>query len=241
MRKFLLLSLLLPFVGWAQGSLSIVSSKSDVVVEKNSTHGFHDIEAYVVVKNNASVDLDVLVKRIDGNYNNLTDSNAICWGGLCFATDVSQSPNSFRTTITPGGESGDYDFIGHVYPEVGLMGPIEGDITYCFFDADNPSDSVCHTVTFKWAPDVSIDEATPLSGVQVYPNPADNEITVTYDLESEGSFELVNLVGKKVFQRDLKAGHNEFELNISDLAAGVYLYRLSSNGEYIETKRLIVE
>lgn len=220
-------------------SLQIVSTSSDTLSLGNATTE-NDMESYVVVKNISTNPIDLLVKRIDGNYNALTDSNAICWG-ICFAPDVSIAPSSFKQTLQPGEESGKYDFVGHVYPDMDGI-PREGDITYVFFDMNNPNDSVAHTVTYKTTQDFSIGESTGQNLISVYPNPAHDNIQVKYDLNGthKGSFELRNIVGSVVYQKNLKANSTTFGLSVSNLSPGVYFYVLKGGDKVLSTKKLVI-
>lgn len=220
-------------------SLQIVSSKSDTLVVGNA-YNENDIESYVVVKNVSSQPIDVLVKRIDKNYNALTDSNAICWG-ICFATDVSVSPLSTKKTLQSGEEAAKYDFVGHVYPDMDGIAR-QGDITYVFFNANDNSDTVAHTVTYKTTMDFSVDEPTAQSQVTVYPNPASDRVEVKYDLvgASQGTFEIINLVGSTVYRKKLNTTRSQFGLNLSELSSGVYFYVLKSTDKVLSTKKLVI-
>lgn len=240
MKKLLCILLSLAATYGSAQSLQIVSTLSDTLSEGNATTE-NDMESYIVVKNISSNPIDILVKRIDRNYNALTDSNAICWG-ICFAPDVSVAPSSFKQTLQPGEESGKYDFVGHVYPDMDGIAR-EGDITYVFFDINNPNDSAAHTVTYKTTQNFSVGESAGQNLVSVFPNPANDNVQVKYDLNraSKGSFELRNIVGSVVYQKNLKSSENSFSLNVSGLSPGVYFYVLKSSEKVLSTKKLVIK
>lgn len=216
-------------------SLQIV--KLDTLVRGNAwTDG--DIAGYAVVQNVSSLPVEVALRRIDGNYNELTDSNAICWG-LCFTTNISQNPPSFNRTIDPGETD---TAIVHVYPDLDGY-TRSGPITYVLFDYFNTTDSVAFDVNFQV-------DGVPLSTIEftkpeisVYPNPADDFLRVQYSV-AEGknnSFELINLVGAKVYQQNLDAQQSELELDLTALNPGVYFYTLKSDGEALVSRKLVIQ
>lgn len=235
MKKYLLLFLVSSFLANAQ-SLQIASA--DTVVYGNANQAY-DIESHINITNVSGSPVSVKVKRIDKNYNALTDSNAICWQ-TCFAPHISVSPNSL--TIAPNQTTDESGFIGHVYAD-GDGASLSGDITYVFYNELDTDDSVAHTVTYTTTQDFSAEEQSPLS-FKVYPNPASSgHITVNYSFTTSGeaSMELINMVGTRVYERQLNDAQGEFRLDISKLSRGVYFYILRSNGETVITKKLIVE
>lgn len=234
MKKIILaLILIVPSFGQAQ-SLMITHGDSNVVGNVNSP----DVEGHIQVRNTTGAELDVLVRRIDGNYNNISDNNAICWG-LCFQESVSQSPYpipiSANTTDTT-------NFVGHVYPDGDkLIGC--GPITYVFWVDGTPSDSVIFTIDYCLTADFDIDENRIEKSLSVYPNPAIGKTTVTYSLdENENNvFELYNLLGSKVFVQNIQGATGEFELNVSEFSRGVYYYALKTDGSVVETKKMVIK
>ncbi len=82
------------------------------------------------------------------------------------------------------------------------------------------SDSACHTVV------VSTTGVTGLclGGVQVYPNPAKDELYVT-GVPQNTSYRLLNVTGECVMMGDLKVGMNTISTN--SLSAGVYILEMT--------------
>ncbi|MFC5270539.1 T9SS type A sorting domain-containing protein [Adhaeribacter terreus] len=91
---------------------------------------------------------------------------------------------------------------------------------------------------------VSKDRNSVVGLSNIYPNPASNSATLTFDLKQPVAVELTvtNIIGAKVKTLNLgkqTAGSHEAKLNISDLNAGVYICTLKA-GETVVTKRLVV-
>lgn len=81
-------------------------------------------------------------------------------------------------------------------------------------------------------------------GVDIYPNPASNQVTI--DLAANSNLELnirlVNLLGKEVisvYNGNVKQGNQEFTVNTSSLEAGVYFVTID-NGTSSKTEKLVI-
>jgi predicted GH43/DUF377 family glycosyl hydrolase len=79
---------------------------------------------------------------------------------------------------------------------------------------------------------------------QNYPNPFNPTTTIQFDLpkNSEVILKVFNILGEEVamlVSDRLSAGSYSYEWNASNLASGVYLYRLQA-GDYFETKKMVV-
>jgi hypothetical protein len=77
-----------------------------------------------------------------------------------------------------------------------------------------------------------------------YPNPFNPTTTIEFDLpkKSEVSLKIFNILGEEVatlLSASLLAGSYQYEWDASNLASGVYLYRLQV-GDYVETRKMIL-
>lgn len=196
-----------------------------------------DLAAYAVVQNVSNLPVEVALKRIDANYTELTDSNAICWG-LCFTTDISQNPVSFNRVIQPGATD---TAILHVYPD--LDGYTRtGFIDYVLFDYYNPTDSVAFRIDYQVNGVPLSEKEFSRPELSVYPNPADDYLRIQYEVNSgaNAQFELINLIGAKVFETELNSQSSELEIDLSALNPGVYFYTLKIDGEVNISKKLVI-
>ena len=79
---------------------------------------------------------------------------------------------------------------------------------------------------------------------QVYPNPATDKITVSFNASKRTAYHLVmtDVIGQRVLNTDgsTTEGINIVELNLSTLAKGIYMLSIMSNGN-TEQVRVIVE
>jgi hypothetical protein len=80
------------------------------------------------------------------------------------------------------------------------------------------------------------------AGFAVYPNPAIDAVTVSYELKEgeAGTFEIYNLTGSKIASYILATDANEISINTGLLPSGVYLYRFTINGETRQADKMII-
>jgi PKD repeat protein len=104
------------------------------------------------------------------------------------------------------------------------------------------ADTITKTVTVQ-AVSV-IDAASTLNKLNVFPNPANDNVTVSFNLVNANlvKIELIDLTGKTIRVTDsmkLNSGLNEISLNVADVKQGVYFVKLSTE-EVTKTTRLVI-
>jgi PKD repeat protein len=90
-----------------------------------------------------------------------------------------------------------------------------------------------------------INEIPLVSGIQVFPNPATDRITVEFDLSDtkDIELELKDVLGRTIKTNpkgNFQAGHHSVELPLNDIAKGIYFVSIKSNAQTL-TKKIIVE
>jgi len=91
--------------------------------------------------------------------------------------------------------------------------------------------------TYLSTANISLDEA-----VSVFPNPTSGKVTLSYMLQNSKpvSVEVFNVSGSKVASfSNLKSGLGHTEINLAQFGNGVYMIRLSNDGQ-TTTKRVVV-
>jgi Secretion system C-terminal sorting domain/Outer membrane protein Omp28 len=98
----------------------------------------------------------------------------------------------------------------------------------------------------RWMPAVTTSTANltkAMQGVNVYPNPARNYVTVTGTLEgsSETNITIMNAVGQVVVEKQFPAGGSLFSetLQLNNLSNGLYFVNIANNGEVV-TKQFTI-
>ena len=79
---------------------------------------------------------------------------------------------------------------------------------------------------------------------QNYPNPFNPRTEIRYQIPSSGhvSLRVYNILGQEVrtlVDRIVDEGHHVVTWDASDMASGVYFYRLTA-GEFTDTKRMVL-
>jgi len=90
---------------------------------------------------------------------------------------------------------------------------------------------------------VGIAETDLLQGLKLYPNPAQNNVTVRFELQKASGFvvKISTIDGREVMHQTLfsPSGKNEITLDVSGLKAGIYLLKLE-NSSFISIKKLVI-
>ncbi len=76
----------------------------------------------------------------------------------------------------------------------------------------------------------------------VYPNPADSQAYLEYELSAgqNGTWALYGAFGQKVLEEALPTGRQRRAVVLDELARGVYFYRATANGENIAEGKLVI-
>jgi hypothetical protein len=231
------------FISCAALSLSLTAQSLQFVnINPVSTtlSGPNDVmmQSHLQVKNIGPVTLTVKVKRTVNNLATNHVSN-FCFAGVCYPSAVS---TSLAWNIDPGAVADSE----HVTLRADLN-PLStngiSEVTYCAYDADNESDSICITFRYNAGP-IGVNE---LSGgskfmSNAYPNPAHQTSLVTYSLPSMKNAQIVisNMLGSAINKLHLSEKSGTVELPVAALPEGVYYYTLMNDGKPVVSKRLMI-
>ena len=84
---------------------------------------------------------------------------------------------------------------------------------------------------------VGIVEADPTHLGTAYPNPAIQSVVLPYNTQNAGDLVVYNIEGKAVATYRVAAGAGEVTVNVEQMPAGIYIYRLNSqSGRFTVTK-----
>jgi hypothetical protein len=194
-----------------------------------------EITNYIAITNTSDMDRLIKVKR-NVIQQPANTENWFCWE-LCFTPWADESPDGL---VIAAGETSN-DFIGYFGPN-GVEGTLI--IEYCWFDANDPSIESCATVQFT-------SEATSSAGAVLnaasmlgaaFPNPAVSQVSFNYDFPANQQAEIViyDLLGSVVVLQRVQQLAGRFDLDVSSLNAGVYVYAMRANGETIATRKMVI-
>ena len=76
----------------------------------------------------------------------------------------------------------------------------------------------------------------------VFPNPNNGNMQVSYEipLNTNGTFEVYNMIGDKLFSYPLVGGENTFSISHTDLNPGIYFYRAIAGDKLIGKDKIVV-
>ena len=79
---------------------------------------------------------------------------------------------------------------------------------------------------------------------QNFPNPFNPETTLEYNLQNSGEVSLIiyNLLGQemtRLVNEVQKAGNHQVTWNASNVASGIYFYRLQA-GDFVQTRKMVL-
>jgi hypothetical protein len=192
------------------------------------------MESHVTIKNTGTDTLRVIVARTINSMNS-AHATFFCWA-VCYGPATSISPDPI--TIPPGDSS--IAFKGTVSSGVHPTNGVD-DITYCFYDMNSISDTVCTNFVYTFA--VGINEiSTRATIANAYPNPADAATSIAYNLygAKDARIVLYNMLGSVIKEIKLNDRQNSVNFSTADLKSGVYFYSLIADGKSLAAKKLIV-
>ncbi len=191
--------------------------------------------AHVTIFNHNPNSLSVLVKRV---VNNLDSAHVsyFCWGPTCYGPFANVALQS-DTILSNDSNS---TFKGYVDAN-GADG--ESHVSYCFYDENQPNDSVCLNFTHHFGA-LGLDEAFNRVFVsEPYPNPANRFITFSYSLPQGHKTYLVRLydmLGQLVHEQVLQEKIGTLLLPLEGLKAGNYQCSFYADGKFLLGRKCIL-
>ncbi len=143
---------------------------------------------------------------------------------------------------------------------VGIVSPIfnSDSGTFMIVTQQNPSGQVINNQIYKLGgklpcmptctggnPPLGIENMSTTSNgySAIYPNPATNYTDIYYKLpagNNSGEIVLYDMTGREIKRYNVDTRFDHLHITTSDVSAGTYFYQLTSNGQSISAKKLIV-
>lgn len=119
---------------------------------------------------------------------------------------------------------------------------------YYFFDWTYSAEKVCTSarteVTVNVEACTGISEVAGIKGLEIYPNPNDGNFNVQFELDAtkELTLRLTNALGQVVYFNNYSdvAGMLNYQMQLQDLAKGVYVFEIVSDGKAVN-RQIIIE
>jgi len=228
---------LLSFLALGQNIAILDHSGSDVsndtIIHQSPTTSDEITQELSIVNNNTG-SIEIMVRKVEVELVSGT-MNYFCLN-QCYPSNIyeSTSPITIAAGATLDGTAG---FSYHYFAN-----SIDGTtmITYTFYDNDNPGDSVQVTVKFVIGQN-SIDETFIANSISdIYPNPATDILNIDYNVNTNSSLKIYNLIGSEIKTVSLSNSASKASVNVSDLVNGVYFYSFISKSNILKQGRFVI-
>jgi len=200
------------------------------------------LKSWLTVANisNKTIDVRCRINPISntGISNPIPAEFSFCWGGVCYGSGTDTSGQ--LATLTSGqfvvypdlpAHAGYFDAFGYAST---------GEIEYCFYDEANPTDETCFTVTFNATTTAIEDKYLSEKISNFYPNPSKDYVSIIYTAKEEYTIAIVDVLGNKLKTITLNQVENQ-KIFIGDLPNGMYFGRITTDGNLLAIKKLIIK
>ena len=141
-------------------------------------------------------------------------------------SEIVSIPGASYATLMTVSEEGDYKFVAYVY-DYSVSSAVQETRVY-----NLPGQSTAA---------VGLNDNVGES--RAYPNPADDQVTLTYDIPSRSANAVLKVFttsGKKVAEMPLSTTAQKLNLNTSGIEAGTYIYRIEADGSQAASGKFVV-
>ncbi len=164
-------------------------------------------------------------------YENGLATNTFCFGPHCYSSDTA----NFPVTVNAGYIDSTFDATIYI-ASAGIS-----QITYTFWDKNNPSDNVSVTVTYDIATSIEFNNFSSNYLSKPYPIPASNYVYFDCNLDKEAQIVIYDITGKTVLKKTINSDQNKIEIPIKGFNPGIYYYSLIMDEKKIKTDKIIIK
>lgn len=221
------------------GSTTIVNGTNMTVNAVLLNDMNQDVPVEIDVTSLYSTTKTLRVKKIEKTSTAPLSENAICWG-LCTIGVVWGTLPVQTSDPSPINASATVLFSAHLYPKLQSGTSV---FRYVFYDFANPTDSTWVDVTFNITNpnSVSINEEEKETSLSLFPNPATTELNVKLNSnEKNKRIEIIDLLGKQVYSRNITNESATFKVNTIDFKPGVYFVSVKADNKSVKTEKIII-
>lgn len=256
MKKIILSSLICigtSFLGYAQGDIVIKVERTEInfegpvatndgtdyssglntyTINTTTTAWYH---YYITVYNNTSEDKVWRISRFNETNVPSTWSNYMCIGA-CFESTLNPycSPNSVGGQLSlNAGAHGEFSF--HLNVNADSFGT--GNYKLFLADVNNCSDFE-DSIEFQMNYTVGINELNQTPSFSMFPNPANDLVSIQLNNSKNGTVKIVDLVGNVIYSESISSSKT---LNTSEFKNGIYFVTIESEGSKMTSRKLVVK
>lgn len=215
-------------------SLRITNTPENVFGKTASEIGIN-----ISIKNTTEKPIEVIFYRKSNDINSGQESY-FCVGKNCYSPETQ---TAIETKELRPGEV--YDGFKSVLNSG--LGKSVSKITYCFQNAANPADEVCHTLTYHvstLSPNDILFFDNSISVSNIYPNPIDEIAIFDYSIKDpkvKAKIILHNVLGGIIEEYPLNEHETKLKIFTKSFSPGVYFYTLNVDNQNIITKKFVIK
>lgn len=194
------------------------------------------LDIYFDVENNTGAAKSWRVSRYKDTDVPSDWTHTICLGASCF---LNSSLNPFCTPAnTQAAPNNTLDIANGEAGEVSMhiTMPSQGSATYhlYFGDCTTFEDSITIQVNYT----VGVKEVKQTPNFSIYPNPADDLVSIQLNNSKNGIVKIVDLVGNVVYSENISSSS---KLNTSEFKNGIYFVTIEVDGLKMSSRKLVVK
>lgn len=240
MKKILsVIVILLTFLsGYSQ--LTFDKDTANLTMEQNVSH-----KAKILVSNNSGHDISLRWSLISSTLNDNTDGDSdnsnnwalqFCECNTCYSNDFSGLVTS-AACADPMADGSSVEWYLTVNPNGQSMEKGEWII-----EVQNATDNITDTLYFYAKNPLAVNEISANADVTSYPNPANNELVVNYELTNVTTpiLNVYNIIGVKLGTYSLNQKNGALRVNTESLENGMYFYSIEEQGKRVFTQKFNV-
>jgi PKD repeat protein len=241
-------------VNWEQTSLGAATGNNSVYVDESAMAG-SVVELYSPTYNFSAMPNLALTLKWAGAERNATTADydifSVQFSTNCGQTWTPRLVKNVRTSTAgvSGVVNGNFvptaaQFKQEVVP-LGSLATLNNVIFKLKFVAESGGSNNFYVDDINLTSSTQIKEDNPVLNFAIYPNPAKDNLFVTFDLLEEKSVEvqLKDVLGRTVKQsakEQMAYGHHEMPFTITDLSSGIYFVSVNTNGT-VTTQKIVIE
>jgi hypothetical protein len=159
----------------------------------------------------------------------------------CYTGSITSPSGNFYSHLNSSGKIEEENIVGKSYSLVKAIVNAPS-----FLIVRNISNKIFNMYATPLGRDRSFsntDYSKPNTTDKLYPNPATDRITYETELADNqtATMQLFDLAGRQLSQKELISGYNKVDFDLNDIANGMYLYKVISDGKTLKAGKFVVQ
>lgn len=248
MRKIIFFTIALAQISFVVAQSLVVTGDGAFTSSNGNIFFFHqenitnEISHNLDIKNISANAITVKCKKtILFSGPNSAAESYYCFAGACYAANFTGASNS--AVIAAGQQISfdnsppDADSFSGYYNPYGTQSI--GEVQYCFYNQNNPSDSTCVIINYACFAVAGINDFTKVTKMSdFYPNPTNSVTNFTFK-GSKAQLKIIDILGNEVKALQLEQSGIK-SIDLTNMNNGIYFGKLVLDNQVTTIKKLII-